>query len=467
MPGCPVMEDGLPELRRGLLDSGLRWRLVIIATRTPALETEWKAKFPKTELVWDPSASLAREAGFERTPAARVWDASGKLVYSGAFCSTASPDGTIRHYTLAAARAVAAGRPVDPPRRPVVGCLLPPIEPAKEMIPDHVREAIRAVCLPCHVPGGHGPFSLNTDADIARWLPMIRDVVTKGKMPPQTFLSPGDGVRFRWEDEARALSLRVWEAVETPAEYWTLRGPWPVASSAPLAKLGHTLQVGFHGQSRVEGVLRRWTSERVWVHSEKSFAGLQVWPDGRRDLRHVRAWTVRDGKRVGFLGEWTPGRSSTWPEGFAQRVRPGDRIFVEYWTRQGWNFSGGTFRLQFLPGRGREVSVIQMPVRGASYRSAMGPGEELLGFAVAPSGWSPAVNMATALPGERFLSALGASGQPNWPLMIWTGGPTMVGPRRILLQLSKTLVDGDGNKYGGAPVRYGPVPSSLWALVAR
>jgi len=97
----------------------------------------------------------------------------------------------------------------------VVGCAAPsaPEEAATPAfaLPDtvtyaeHIAPLVWSNCLPCHSAGHAGPFPLITYTDVAKRSRMVRDVTTRGYMPPW----PADTTYARYLNERRLDARQI------------------------------------------------------------------------------------------------------------------------------------------------------------------------------------------------------------------------------------------------------------------
>ena len=93
-------QDDLPHMRQRVADVGM--------------------PFP---YLHDEDQSVARALGSVRTPEFFLFDRARKLVYHGRFDDNLeSPRGVTAHYLRDALEATLAGRPVDVPETPTIGC---------------------------------------------------------------------------------------------------------------------------------------------------------------------------------------------------------------------------------------------------------------------------------------------------------------------------------------------------------
>ena len=70
---------------------------------------------------------------------------------------------------------------------------------------EHIAPIVRANCLPCHREGHAGPFPLITYTDVAKRSRMVRDVTTRGYMPPW----PADTTYARYLGERRLNAREI------------------------------------------------------------------------------------------------------------------------------------------------------------------------------------------------------------------------------------------------------------------
>jgi peroxiredoxin len=138
-PGCPFVRkhyesDNMQELQKQFTDKKVVW--LTIDSAAPGKEgyltaadaekqlVEWKMN--STALLLDPNGKVGHEYAATNTPHMYVIDPSGKLIYSGAIDSKATPNPAdipnSTNYVRAALDEAMAGKPVTTPTSRAYGC---------------------------------------------------------------------------------------------------------------------------------------------------------------------------------------------------------------------------------------------------------------------------------------------------------------------------------------------------------
>jgi peroxiredoxin len=196
---CPLARLYAPrlvELASAYRDRGVAW-VAIDSNRQDALSEmghyarEFQLPFP---LLKDDDNAIADAFAAQRTPEVFVLDAERMVRYHGRIDDQYQPG-------LSGARArrddlrraldeLLAGKPVSVPETPLAGCLIgrrpsrPPLDNPTITWTRDVARLFQSHCQDCHRPGEIGPMPLLTYQDVQGWEPMIREVVSQGRMPP-------------------------------------------------------------------------------------------------------------------------------------------------------------------------------------------------------------------------------------------------------------------------------------------
>ncbi len=188
----------------------------------------------------DQGCHVADRFGAERTPEVFVLDESRTIRYRGRiddqYAIGSRRDRPSRRDLAVALQELLEGREVSVAVTRSSGCLIgrPPkgASPDRPTYAGQIAGLLAARCALCHQPGQAAPFTLANYEQAAGWAPMIREVVSTGRMPPW-FADPRHG-RFandaRLSEDEKELLLGWIDAGCPPGEEG--------ASAAPTATGG-------------------------------------------------------------------------------------------------------------------------------------------------------------------------------------------------------------------------------------
>jgi tetratricopeptide (TPR) repeat protein len=361
---CPIANRYAPEIIR-LYDTyhrqGVRFWLVYVnpRERTETIR-EHTTKFGLTlPAIRDSQHDLVRRLGVSVTPEVAIVDTGNRVVYRGriddrhAELGVERPVATRREFEDALA-ATASGKPIAVPSTRAVGCFITDFKPVS--FSRDVAPIVFDKCASCHRPGGVGPFSLLTYADVRQRATQIVAVTERRYMPPwkadpdpagfvgQKRLSDDElAVIRRWANEgAIEGERRELPPVPAFAEGWQLGKPDLVVTlPEPF-----TLDAGPTDAFRIFVI-------RLPINATKYVRGLEFQPGNPRVVHHAnirldataasRALDVRDPApgydglmarsavypEGHFLG-WTPGQLAPLvPADMAWRLEPGTDLVVQ------------------------------------------------------------------------------------------------------------------------------------------
>jgi peroxiredoxin len=179
------------------IDSNLQDSMTEIGTFARIHELD----FP---MLKDLDNRVADQFGAVRTPEVFVLDAERRIRYWGRIddqygfqtgAGYAKP--RLQRRDLAVAiEELLAGKPVSEPIMPADGCLIGRVQktsPQGEVTyTKHIASILQNRCVECHRPGEVAPFSLTAYDEVVGWAPMMKEVVSEGRMPPW-FADPAFG----------------------------------------------------------------------------------------------------------------------------------------------------------------------------------------------------------------------------------------------------------------------------------
>jgi Flp pilus assembly protein TadD len=216
-----------------------------------------------------------------------------------------------------------------------------------------VAPILRDNCVPCHHPGGAGPFSLETYADVRRRARQIVKVTRTRYMPPW-LPAPNDPefADVRRLSDTQIGTLAAWVDQGTPAGDLSALAPPPVFHEGwQLGEPDLVLRAPVAWTMPAEGpdVYRNFVF-RVPLQTGRFVKGLEILPGNRRVTHHANVLVDRSGwsrardaedPDVGFAGMdlqiasdrfdpdshflfWKPGTPPSWePSDMPWRLEPG------------------------------------------------------------------------------------------------------------------------------------------------
>lgn len=218
-----------------------------------------------------------------------------------------------------------------------------------------LRPLVHRRCATCHQEGQIAPFPLTTHAEVQAWLPLIRDSVASGRMPPWRALNPERYLSEVPMAETERAALLAW--IDAGAPEGEPVAPVALPSPAALPRVDERLAMPATYEPTGQPddyrcFLLEWSHETV-----RYISGFQAVPGDRRIVHHIALYLVSpaladrarergEAGAVGYpcfggpnisddpltpfviVGLWGPGQDpQIWPDGTGLRVQPGS-VFV-------------------------------------------------------------------------------------------------------------------------------------------
>lgn len=380
---CPKANALAPEMSRLAAFGAERGVETHVVYAEPDLEPAEAAahardfgfQFP---VLLDTALHVSTAVGATATPEAALVAADGSVVYRGALNDRITESGVMRaearvHYVRDAIEAVVAGRPVEVPVTPALGChipkpppwngfesLLPPPPVTDEALPlpekvtfnEHIAPVLHRRCAACHRPGEVGPFSLLTFAEAHKRAQQIAEVTSGREMPPWHAGDTTPAVLWdRRLSEREIALLDQWHrtgaaegdpakapAVPTFTDGWRLGSPdleltmpTPFAVPAEGRDIYRTfvLPLGLNDDAWVRAVELRPSATTV-VHHILVF----IDPTGRAADKDARTpepgYPGADTRGLKFVAAWAPGGGTlTLPSDLAWSFPKGSNLVLQ------------------------------------------------------------------------------------------------------------------------------------------
>jgi thiol-disulfide isomerase/thioredoxin len=346
---CPLAQRYLPklvELHEKYDEQNVRFVAVNVGPADTITEAAWHAQehgitFPVTK---DWSTETAQELGVTRTPEVVILDSDHIMRYRGRVDDQYRLGGvkpTVGRADLEEAlKEVLAGEEVSVKTTPADGCAItaPKVPEPETAVTYHkdIEPIMNQHCLPCHRPGGQGPFSLNSYNKVSARADMVAEVMIERRMPPW-YAHPdhGEFLNDQSVPEGEIMKIRQWleggkvegepaEAPEKPVfedTKWRIEPNVVISAKQPsaLPATGFVpyqyifLPYEFEEDTYVEAIEIRPDNPKVLHHGNLFFTRGQFQVDATSDfltgtvpggmpseLRDGIAWEIPAGATLGL-----------------------------------------------------------------------------------------------------------------------------------------------------------------------
>jgi hypothetical protein len=363
---CPISNRYAPEIARlhdEFAPQGISFSLVFAnpADTEADIAAHVKRFGYRMPVVRDPAHALVKKAGVTIAPEAAVLGADDRVLYRGRIddryvtfgVDRAAPT---RRDLRDALTAILAGQPVQVPETQAIGCVLSDFIPPPPTFANDVAPIVFEACASCHRPGGPGPFSLLTHADVRRHAAQIVQVTKSRFMPPwKADADNGPFVGQRRLSDREIARIEAWVEAGAPAgnardipkasEY---TGGWQLGTPDLVV----TIPTPYSLQAEPSDVFRIFAIPLA-IDRERYVRGIEFLPGNARVVHHAnirldytsstraldsadpapgydglmpRTAVYPDGH---FLG-WTPGQLAPLVPGtFAWTLQPGADLVVQ------------------------------------------------------------------------------------------------------------------------------------------
>ena len=364
---CPLSRRYLPtltKLAKEYADKDVKFLAVncVPTDKRPAMQTAAKAFGTAALYVHDSNEQLARQTGALTTTDVVVLDSARTVVYHGAIddqygigYALETPRQT---FLVDAIDALLAGEAPAVTATAAPGCLLNHETPDIATVTDityhnRVSRIIQQNCIECHRGGGVGPFPLDTYSDVTAHAPMIRDVVSRGTMPPWFATKPAEGHDSIWANdsslsEADKTDLTAWieggrpegDPNDAPVARKFVEG-WTLGKPDYVVQIPEPIKIKATGIMKYQNVATQTTlTEDTWIK------GYEIVPTDRSVVHHVLVNVKEKGsgrilnREEGVGGYWAayvPGNvGQLFPPGFGKMLPAGSTVtFQIHYTPNG------------------------------------------------------------------------------------------------------------------------------------
>lgn len=228
--GCPLCRTYAPRLasiEREFSPKGVAFVHVnVVDGESRADKAEFVRNFGLSgHYVSDSLGNVRRTLRPRTTTEVYVLDRARRVVYHGAVDDQYRLGGraskVTRHYLRDAISAVLSGEPIKDRATSAPGCLVD--SPSSDAAPGEpfyprIAAMVRRHCADCHGPGGAGPFTISTPADIEGRAAMMAAVIDEGLMPPNHAASAGPGTGRELPAQDREALLAWLRSARTPGD---------------------------------------------------------------------------------------------------------------------------------------------------------------------------------------------------------------------------------------------------------
>ncbi len=327
---CPVTNRYLPSLNRlreALGDKGVAV-VTINSNRQETAEDvrEHSQAFGlKLPALHDPEGNAARGLGVSRTAEAILLDRQLKVRYRGViddrFERGVTRPKAGRRFLADAIDAVLKGRMVQIPITDVEACplnLAPraaadrPVEKQQFTYTEHAAAILQRRCQQCHRPGGIGPFELMTYEEARSWSDSIREVLTKGLMPPWHAEAPhGHFSNDRSLTDEEYATLLDWIDQGSPEGDRSKLPPprvfpdsWSIGSPDLVAAMEKPVEVP--AETPELGVPYKYIWGGEPFERERWVVAAEVLPGATEVVHHASVYIVPEGTEVELVNDERP-----------------------------------------------------------------------------------------------------------------------------------------------------------------
>lgn len=366
---CPLSRKYLPtlaSLAEKYAARGIQFVLVNpVAADKPSDMKSARAKLPDDVIYgFDAEEIIAEAVCAKTTTDVVVLDASRTVVFHGAIDDQYgfgfSRDAPRNTYLSDALDAILRDRLPIVAATDAPGCSLDLQQPKTSQTAityhDRIARLMQRHCIECHREGGVGPFPLESYNDVTAHAPMIRDVVSRGIMPPWFARQPAGAVHSPWLND-RSLSasekrdLLEWISGSQP-EGDIRNAPlarqfadgWLIGKPDDVFQFDQPVRVKATGTMPYQNVtIDPRLDEDKWVQAIEIRPGvpgvvhhvLVFASSGEDNLRHRRDATADELR--GYWGIYVPGNSTlSYPDGFAKKLPRGSKLrFQMHYTPNG------------------------------------------------------------------------------------------------------------------------------------
>ncbi len=299
----------------------------------------------KGSYVHDKTKEIAKTLGATTTTEVFLLNSERKVIYRGAvddqYGVTYSKSKPGNNYLARAIDAGLKGAAPTVTKTSAPGCVLDlsDVAPIQKPVTYHNRisRIIQENCLPCHRPGGVGPFTLDSFSKVKDRAAMIKFVVNNKQMPPWF---AADAKPSKWKNdrslsEADKRDLLTWidsktplgDAKEAPAPV-TFNPDWQIGKPDEIYQLPAPIAIKADGFMEYQNVIVPLNSTKDrWVK------GIEIIPTARQVVHHILVFVVPKGQRGGgrsaenieglngYFAIYVPGNSSImYPDGLAKQI---------------------------------------------------------------------------------------------------------------------------------------------------
>jgi peroxiredoxin len=363
---CPLSKKYFPSLvslAKKYASRDIRFVIVnpVATDDEQGMQRQQKKLGTDASYVFDQQGSLAKALGAQTTTDVIVVDSARTVIYHGAIDDQYgfgySLDAPRQQYLVDALDALLDDRVPRIEATAAPGCVLSikkTQDPLSPTLTYHGRisRLMQRRCVTCHRDEGVAPFPLDTYEDVASHSPMIREVVTRGIMPPWFAAAPNESKPSPWSNDCSLTktekrNLLDWiegeqlegDATDAPkplvfAEEWGIGKPDAVFAFDEPVPIKATGIIPYKFVS-IETNLK----EDKWVRA------VEIQPGERTVVHHVLVFVQPPGTRrnegagdgVSYWAIYVPGNGAqVYPEGYARRLPKGSRlVFQLHYTTNG------------------------------------------------------------------------------------------------------------------------------------
>lgn len=306
--------------------------------------------------VFDKSGAFAKQVGAQTTTDVIVFDSNRTVIYHGAIDDQYgfgyAREQPRNEYLVDALEALLADQnpPVEATAAPGCRLSIKKSKPTVNTVTYHgrVSRLMNRHCVKCHRDGGVGPFPLDSYDNVVSHAPMVREVITRGVMPPWFAATDDHAVISPWSNDASMTpseksDLLAWiegsqaegDAADAPQPL-SFHGRWQIGTPDAIYEFPRAIPIKATGVMPYKHV-----TVEIDLDEDKWVQEVEILPSNLSVVHHVLVYAIPPGESIenpiDYWAVYVPGNGAhTYPDGYARRLRKGSKLhFQMHYTPNG------------------------------------------------------------------------------------------------------------------------------------